>query len=131
MHEVRAYALAAVFFLAAPASQAGLPSHEYLAKELYDDEQARLYGQPLDLEAARQVVVTNEDRADDDRTLTWTKFDQTGVGEIRSNAVISLCSETQPCRPWKLGHEWPNPNTWRLASGVLTNHFRPAFEPLP
>jgi hypothetical protein len=81
-----AYALAAVFFFLAPASNAALPPYEKLAKELYDDEQARLYDNPLDFKAAAKVVL---DEPRDDAGLSWSRFDQ-GVVEKRSTAVFSF-----------------------------------------
>ncbi len=73
MREVAvAYALAAVFFFLAPASNASLPPYEKLMKELYDDEQARLYDNPLDFKAAAKVVI--DEPKGWDGVLRWSIF---------------------------------------------------------
>jgi hypothetical protein len=65
MRVAHAYALAAVFFLAAPPSQAGLPPNSYLDNEVRLEQDHQLYGQPFNNEEADKVVVTVEDRSAD------------------------------------------------------------------
>ena len=86
-----AYALATVFFFLAPASNASLPPPEKLMKELHDDEQSRLYDNPMDFKAAAKVVI---DEPRDEAGLAWSRFDQ-GVA-IQPPPVAILYERAPP-----------------------------------
>jgi hypothetical protein len=126
MHVRAAYALAAVFFLCALPSQAGLPPYEYLKKEIYDDEQARLYDNPLDFKAASKIAVNGPPICERDR-------------ESERNYVwVGPKVDYDQCHldVWlRKGYVHKDTITWEKTTGIgawrEAVHLKVAFKPLP